>query len=143
MLVDPPAPVMPVGLGQHPHIGAIELGSRAPGRAAAWYRQALGLSGRGEVVNVGDVELRFVSRVDVAPATVEPIRVVLNFHVADIRAIEARLVAMQVAWVRELEDTPFGIIGTVVDFDGNYVQIIESARGSVPWCAKGREKQSP
>lgn len=115
------------------------MGSRAPLRAAAWYRQALALPGRGEIVEVGDVELRFIPRVDVPGAPAEPTRLILNFHVDDIRATEARLVSMQVTWVRELECAPFGIIGTVVDSDGNYVQIIEPVREAMPWCAKGRE----
>lgn len=139
LIADPPAPSMPAGLRQRPYLSAVELGSRAPSRAAAWYRQALGLPGHGEVVKAGRVELRFAARGDAAPVAAEPTRLILNFHVDDARAIEARLVAMEAIWVRELERTPFGIIGTVVDADGNYVQIIEPVRGSAPWCAKGRE----
>ena len=47
---------------------------------------------------------------------------------------------MQAVWVRELERVPWGIIGTVLDPDGNYVQIIEPTRGNVPWSAEGWEE---
>src|SRR2546421_1336763 len=125
MIVDPPAPSMRAGIERSARLRAVILGSRAPRRAAAWYRRALGLSGRDEVLEAGDVELRITSRADVAPAAVEPIRAVLNFAVDDILAVEARLVVMEAIWVRELERTPWGIIGTVLDLDGNLVQIIE------------------
>jgi catechol 2,3-dioxygenase-like lactoylglutathione lyase family enzyme len=142
IIVDPPAPAMPTGFEQGARLRAVVLGSRAPRRAAAWYRRALGLSGADEVLEAGDVELRITSRADVAPAAVEPIRAVLNFVVDDIRAVEARLMAMEAIWVRELERAPWGIIGTVVDLDGNLVQIIEPARETSPWLAKGREEHT-
>jgi hypothetical protein len=30
-----------------------------------------------------------------------------------------------VNWIREVEQMPFGLIGTVTDPDGNYVQVIQ------------------
>jgi uncharacterized glyoxalase superfamily protein PhnB len=125
----------------------VVLGSRAPRRAAAWYRRALGLPDSGEVgpagdeiLRAGDVELSITYRSHVAATAVEPIRLTLNFYVDDIRATEARLVAIGAIWIREVERTRWGSIGTVLDPDGNYVQIIEPDRGSLPWCAKGREE---
>jgi hypothetical protein len=72
-----------------------------------------------------------VYRSHVGAAAAEPIRAILNFVVDDVKAVEARLVAMDAIWVRELERTPSGMIGTVLDVDGNYVQIIGPARR--PW----------
>jgi hypothetical protein len=94
-----------------------------------------------EVLTAGDVELPIVYRSHVGAAAVEPARHILNFVVDDIAAVEARLVAMEAVWVREVERTPWGMIGTVLDVDGNYVQIIEPAPGKVPWCAKGGEEE--
>jgi catechol 2,3-dioxygenase-like lactoylglutathione lyase family enzyme len=142
MIADPPAPSMSAGVEQGAHLREVVLGSRDPRRAAAWYRRALGLPGRDETLKAGAVELRFTPRADVAPSSPEPIRHILNFHVDDIRAVEGRLVAMEAIWVRELERTPWGIIGTVLDLDGNLVQIIEPARGTLPWSAKAREEHS-
>jgi hypothetical protein len=45
--------------------------------------------------------------------------------VEDCRGIESQLKAQNVAWLREVEQMPFGLIGTVIDPDGNYVQIIQ------------------
>jgi hypothetical protein len=113
----------------------VVLGSRAPGRLADWYRRALDLadaevSSRAgdEALRAGGVELHIVHRSHVGAAAVEPVRAVLNFVVDDIGAVEARLVAMEAIWVREVELTASGMIGTVLDVDGNYVQIIEPAR---------------
>jgi hypothetical protein len=58
--------------------------------------------------------------------------------VDDIRAAEERLVALDAVWVRELEPTRWGIIGTVLDLDGNYVQIVEPAPDS-PTCLQPKE----
>ena len=131
----------------------VVLGSRAPHRAAAWYRRALGLAdpdanadsvtsrnGGDEVLQAGDVELLITYRSHVATAAAEPNRLVLNFVVDDILEVEARLVAMEAIWVRELERTTCGIIGTVVDLDGNLVQIIEPAGRTWPWQAESTEE---
>jgi Glyoxalase/Bleomycin resistance protein/Dioxygenase superfamily len=135
MTADPAAPTMPSGIEPGARLRKIVLGSRMPRRAAAWYRRALGLpdaeavsKAGDEVLTAGDVELHIVYRSHVGTAAAEPIRAVLNFVVDDILGIEARLVAMEAIWVRELERTPSGIIGTVLDVDGNYVQIIERGR---------------
>jgi Glyoxalase-like domain len=148
MIADPPAPTAPSGAEPGARLHKVVLGSRMPRRAAAWYRRALGLpdaeavSKTGdEVLTAGDVELHIVYRSHVGAAAAEPIRTVLNFVVDDIEAAEARLVAMEAVWVREVERTPWGMIGTVLDLDGNYVQIIEPAPGTVPWCAKGGEEE--
>jgi catechol 2,3-dioxygenase-like lactoylglutathione lyase family enzyme len=146
-----PPPPMP-GSVQHASLRRVVLGSCAPGRAAAWYRRALGLAGTrradpdtssnagDEALQAGDVEVLITDRSRVAASAVEPNRLVLNFVVDDILEIEARLVAMEAIWVRELERTPWGIIGTVLDPDGNLVQIIEPAGGTLPWQAEDKEE---
>lgn len=138
MIADPPVSSMPAGVEPGASLRRVVLGSRSPRRAADWYRRALGLpdadaalKAGGEVLRAGGVELHIVYRSHVRAAAAEPIRAVLNFLVDDINAVEARLVAMEAIWVRELERTSSGMIGTVLDVDGNYVQIIEPARR--PW----------
>jgi predicted enzyme related to lactoylglutathione lyase len=142
MVAGPSAPRVGAGVAPSVHLGGLVLASRAPRRAAAWYRSALGLRGDGAVLTAGEAEIRFVSGADVAPAAVEAIRCIVNFHVDDVRAVEARLVDMEAVWVREVERTPWGMIGTVLDPDGNYVQIVEPDRGPLPWGAKGREQHT-
>jgi hypothetical protein len=148
MIADPHVPSMPAGDEPSALLRKVVLGSRAPRRAAAWYRRALGLvdaeapsKAGDELLRAGGVELHIVYRSHVGAAAAEPLRAVLNFVVDDIRAVEAGLVAMEAVWVREVEPTPWGMIGTVLDVDGNYVQIIEPAPGTVPWRAKGGEEE--
>ena len=49
----------------------------------------------------------------------------LNLTVSDCREFELHLKGIGATFVREVEQMPFGLIGTVIDPDGNYVQIIE------------------
>jgi predicted enzyme related to lactoylglutathione lyase len=53
--------------------------------------------------------------------------VILNFHVDDARAIAAHLNTLGVTWLVEPERREAGWFGTLVDPDGNYIQIIELA----------------
>jgi predicted enzyme related to lactoylglutathione lyase len=142
MVAGPPVQRAGIGVAPSARIVGVVLSSRAPGRLAAWYRQVLGLRGDDAVLMAGGVELSFTSRGDIGPTTAEPIRLIPNFHVDDVRVVEARLVAMEAVWVREIEPTPWGMIGTVLDPDGNYVQIVEPDRGPLPWCARERERHS-
>jgi hypothetical protein len=138
MVADPPVPGSP-RRARRARLRAITLDSRAPDLAAAWYRRALGLSSDAPVLTAGGVELRFTLGTPDVPSAPEPARIILNFHVDDIRAAEARLVALEAVWVRELERTRWGIIGTVLDFDGNYVQIVEPASDSPPCLQRNEE----
>lgn len=140
MVADPPVPGTPADRRRRARLRAVILESSDPEGAASWYRAALGFSDDAPLVTAGGVELRFTSGPSDAPSAVEPARIILNFHVDDIRAAETRLVALGAVWVRELEGTPWGIIGTVLDVDGNYVQIVEPAPDS-PTCVQRKEDQ--
>ncbi len=122
-----------------PVLAAVVLGSRVPERETAWFSRALGLP-------PGDAApLAVTQRDDVAPTAVEPMRIIPNFHVDDITVVEARLIAMEAIWVREVEATSCGIIGTVLDPDGNFVQVIETpSRDSAPVSRRrARRRSSP
>jgi hypothetical protein len=95
---------------------AVVIGSPAPRRLSAWYRWAFGLAGL------------VVPRPELGPRAREPQRFVPNVVVEDAAAVEARLIAGGAVWVRELESGRHGLIGTVLDPDGNYVQFIEPPR---------------
>jgi predicted enzyme related to lactoylglutathione lyase len=73
----------------------------------------------------GDTALLIDGRSDVAAKNPEPGRVILNFHVDDARATAGRLNKLGVSWLVELEEREGGLFGTVIDPDGNYLQIIE------------------
>ena len=122
-----------------PALGSILLGTADPDRLRDWYAAALapGDSGGGftEVTptmfagTFGDTSLLIDGRNDVADKNPEPGRVVLNFHVDDARAVAEHLNSLGVRWLVELEEREGGLFGTLVDPDGNYVQIIELGHG--------------
>ena len=107
-------------------LGLVLVGSADPARLSAWYAAAFGVcpDDRG-VLDFGPIQV-LIDKRDVAARAVEPARLILTFGVADMAATEARLIDHEVTWVREVQDTPIGKIGTLVDPDGNYVQVMQA-----------------
>ncbi len=122
-----------------PTLGSILLGTADPHRLRDWYATALAAGDDGEgftevtptmfAATFGDTSLLIDGRSDVADKNREPGRVILNFHVQDARATADRLNAVGVTWLVGLEQREGGLFGTLVDPDGNYVQIIQLADG--------------
>lgn len=107
-------------------LGSILLGSADPDRLRAWYRAALSpAEGPGGFFDFGGVGVLIDGRADVSTSNPEPGRVILNFHVADARATAEHLDRLGVTWLCRVERRQDGMFGTLVDPDGNYVQIIE------------------
>ena len=106
------------------------LASTDPERLGAWYAAALSPQEDQKVhqyrtLRFGPTYLFIDTRDDVADATAEPGRVILNFEVPDARAVVARMQDMGVTWVAELEDRDGSLFATAQDPDGNYVQVIQ------------------
>jgi hypothetical protein len=118
-----------------PALGSILLGTTNPHRLRDWYAAALAPGDGGEAFTevtptmfagtFGDTSVLIDGRNDVADRNPDPGRVILNFHVDDARATADHLNALGVTWLVELEERGGGLFGTLVDPDGNYVQIIE------------------
>ncbi|WP_433436015.1 VOC family protein [Nonomuraea sp. CA-141351] len=110
-------------------LGGLVLGSDDPERLSAWYRAAFAPSaGPSTVLMVGDGRLIFDRRDDLEQSAREPGRILINFYVEDIEAVVAHLKALGVTqWIRPVEDFGPGLIATVEDPVGNYVQIVELA----------------
>jgi len=111
-------------------LDSILLASTDPDRLRAWYVAALEPAESADVggyrmLRFGRFYLMIDSRADVSDKNPEPGRVILNFDVDDARAVVARLEAMGVSWLAELEDRDGSLFATAVDPDGNYVQVIE------------------
>ena len=124
-----------------PTLGSILLGTTDPVRLRDWYAAAFAAGdddGFTEVTptlfacTFGDTSLLIDGRGDVADTSPDPGRVILNFHVDDARATAARLDEAGVIWLVELEERDGGLFGTLVDPDGNYVQIIQLHAGETP-----------
>lgn len=130
------------GRPSSPVIGSILLASADPAALRAWYEQAFGVTADVDgFLPLGDVGLLIDGRDDVAARAAEPARLILNLHVPDARAAAARLDEIGVTWLAELEYRPQGgaWFATVVDPDGNYVQIIEIT--DAYWPARQEREQ--
>jgi len=121
-----------------PALGSILLGTTDPVRLRDWYTAAFAGGDSGVFTEVtptlfacrfGDTSLLIDGRSDVTDTSPDPGRVILNFHVDDARATAERLDAVGFTWLVELEERDGGLFGTLVDPDGNYVQIIELREG--------------
>jgi hypothetical protein len=107
-------------------LGGLVLASSDPQRLSAWYRIAFAPAAPpGTVLELPTGRLIFDSRDDIAPSPVEPGRILVNMYVDDIGEVAGHLTAIGVTWVRPVEPFPPGLIGTVLDEDGNYVQVIQ------------------
>ncbi|KAB8161938.1 VOC family protein [Streptomyces sp. 3MP-14] len=108
----------------------VVIGGTDPVRLIEWYRAALEpLGARWErhmlMVGPGAI-IGFDQRDDVAERAVEPGRQLINITVHDIRAAEAHLNSLGVTWIRPVEEVGGGwYFSTVVDPDGNYLQILQ------------------
>jgi predicted enzyme related to lactoylglutathione lyase len=113
-----------------PNLDSILLASTDPERLHAWYVTALEPEEDAKVdqyriLRFGSFHVLIDQRDDVGDRNPEPGRMILNFDVADARAIAARLDEMGTTWLAELEDRDGSLFATAIDPDGNYVQIIQ------------------
>lgn len=109
-----------------PVLGSILVGSADPLRLRAWYADVFGARpDRAGFLDLGGVRM-LIDRRDVPGRSVDPGRLILNVHVDDVRGVESVLIDREAIWIREVESTPWGRIGTVLDPDGNYIQVIDA-----------------
>jgi catechol 2,3-dioxygenase-like lactoylglutathione lyase family enzyme len=120
-----------------PALGSILLASTDPDRLRGWYERAFDATPNPDGFLVfGGVAVLVDRRDDVADSCVEPGRVILNLHVEDARAAVAHLDGLGVTWVAELEFRGDAWFATLLDPDGNCLQIIELT--DAYWAARGR-----
>ena len=111
---------------KRPTLGSMLLGTTNPARLLAWYRAAFGVEPDTDgFIDFGGVAVLIDHRDDVEATNPEPGRLILNFHVDDARAIAARLDTIGVVWLAKLQARDDGQFATLIDSDGNYIQIIE------------------
>jgi EmrB/QacA subfamily drug resistance transporter len=101
-----------------------------PEQLRAWYAAAFGGEVEGDggpagLLSLDGVQLIFLPHSDVAGRAKEPNRILITFQVEDARTHAARLERLGSTWIRPVEPEPFGLLGTVADPDGNYVQIAQ------------------
>ena len=109
-----------------PNLGSILVGSSQADAMKDWYRACFGPDENEMGAFVfGGVQLFIEDHSEVSGSNENGHRIILNLDVGDCRGLEAHLNEQGVSWVREVEQMPFGLIGTVTDPDGNMLQIIE------------------
>lgn len=109
----------------------VMLASSDPARLAAFYGTVLQLERlqhfHDPVFQLGESLLRIIHHSAVHGANQMPARCQLNLFVADALAECARLQG-QVTFVRRPENESWGgIVATLADPDGNYIQLIQTA----------------
>ncbi|MEU5398955.1 hypothetical protein ABZ348_06595 [Streptomyces sp. NPDC005963] len=108
------------------NIGSLLIGSDNVETMKSWYRSAFSVTENdGGAFPFGGVQLFIEEHSEVAGPNEDAARIIINLDVEDCRALEAHLLTLDVTWVRKVEQMPFGLIGTLADPDGNYVQIIQ------------------
>jgi predicted enzyme related to lactoylglutathione lyase len=115
---------------KRPSLDSILLASTDPERLHAWYASALDPEedtkmNEYRILKFGGFHVLIDTRSDIGDTNPEPGRTILNFDVADARAIVARLDDVGAKWLAELEDRDGNLFATAIDPDGNYVQIIQ------------------
>ena len=114
-------------------LSSMLLGSTDPDRLRDWYRRAFEPAAIEQVgLDFGDLAVIVEPRDDVSATNPEPGRFIVNFHVDDVQAIAKHLDSMGVTWLVEVEEREPGWFGTLLDPDGNYVQVIQFKPGALP-----------
>ncbi len=127
---------------KQPTLTSILLASTNPEKLHAWYVAALEpaedtrVDGY-RVIKFGTFYVLIDSRDEIGDKNPEPGRVILNFEVADARAIASHLDEMGVEWLDGLEDREGSLFATAIDPDGNYVQIIQLSEADRAAIAAG------
>ena len=112
----------------------VMVGSEQPERLATFYEEVLQLPRLSQyqdaVFRAGEANIRIIRHSRVAGRNLDPARVQLNLFVRDVREEAKRIERQGVSFVRRPEREEWGgVVATMEDPDGNYVQIIEEPRG--------------
>ena len=107
-------------------LNSMLLGSTDPDRLKAWYRDAFHaqVDGHGNL-DLGGFGLVIEHRDDVSTKNPEPGRHIINFAVDDIESAAAHLRTLDITWLVQPENRGIGWFATLLDPDGNYVQLIQ------------------
>lgn len=107
-------------------IGSLLLGSSNVDQMKRWYRNAFDMTeNEMGAFEFGEVKFFIEEHSEVSGLTTDPARVILNLDVDDARGLERHLTDLGTTWIRPVEQESFGLIGTLADPDGNYLQIIQ------------------
>ena len=109
-----------------PNLGSLLVGSSQVDTMKDWYRACFAPEENEMGAFIfGNIQLFVEEHSEVSGPNNDAHRIIFNLDVSNCRELEEHLKGQGVTWVREVEQMPFGLIGTVADPDGNLVQVIE------------------
>jgi predicted enzyme related to lactoylglutathione lyase len=109
-----------------PPIGSLLIGSSRVEYAKSWYRRAFDLKENDMgAFEFGPVQLFIEEHSEVEGSAKDPARIIINLNVDDCDGLARHLRELGSRFIRDVEQEPFGLIATVSDPDGNYLQLIE------------------
>ena len=109
-----------------PSIGSLLIGSSNVDQMKSWYRRAFNTTeNEMGAFEFGSVQYFIENHSEVSGPAADAARYVINFNVGELRPLEAHLKDLGARWIRPVEQMPFGLIGTVTDPDGNYLNLIQ------------------
>ncbi len=108
----------------------ININSARPEALIDWYANVLGLEPNDQMgegaFNVAGGHILIDGYSDIHGPASEPARVLINLFVDDLAAERSRLLGQGVQFTRDPEREPWGgLITTLLDPDGNYLQLLE------------------
>ena len=108
------------------NLGSILLGSDNVDEMKTWYRRAFDVQENAMgAFELGAVQLFVETHSEISGRAKDPARCIINLDVDDARGLTDHLKDLGAVFVRKLEQEPFGLIATVADPDGNYLQVIQ------------------
>ncbi|WP_017587094.1 VOC family protein [Nocardiopsis ganjiahuensis] len=127
---------------KRPNLDSMLLASTDPDRLRDWYAAVLDPADSNtvdqyRVLRFGSFHLLIDQRPDIGAKTADPTRVILNFDVADARAVAGLMDGQGTEWVAPLEDRDGSLFATAKDPDGNYVQIIQMSEEHLAAMERG------
>jgi hypothetical protein len=112
--------------------GSMLLASIDADQLRNWYERAFDVKpNAGGFLEFGGTDALFDARRDVAVRNPEPQQTILHFHVDDAHTVAAHLNTLDVRWLVEVEFRGDAWLGTLLDPDGNCIQIIEPTDASL------------
>lgn len=119
-----------------PPIGSLLIGSSQVDAMKLWYRRAFDLEeNEFGAFDFGGVQLFIEEHSSIDGSVTEPARIIVNLDVDDCRGLAEHLRDLGTRFIRAVDQEPFGLVATVADLDGNYLQIIEW--GATPEAHRG------
>ncbi len=114
-------------------VDSIVISSERADDLKDWYRKTFDVpeDDDGAFV-VGNLRIFVFPHSEVTGTSKEPARIMINIRTNDARTLQIDLKAKGVTFVRDVTEEPFGLLGTIADPDGNYLQLFQPSSASSP-----------